>query len=488
MNSRRSRFGRVTLFLVVLSASLFLVPMCQASPGLYVVARGDTLTGIASRYGLSVRELAQANGLSGNAWVYVGQRLTLPEPQPQAGTRYVVRRGDTLYGIARHLGTTVQAIMAANNLRSSMIRVGQRLVVPTADSDGASPTGWREYANSEYGFSFQYPATWSMVEEEHLIRLERGSWLFAIAYWRPDQDVAPAWSGLPAGEMISRGMMMCMGQEIDRSALVYQDRTKVLTYGAEAGGLVFAMRLEDVSTMDYEAIRIAAPMQAEADRMVGSFRMTSAGQTPAPPAVERIRFAPGATQGRVEGHLAADGSKAYAMWVAGGQFVEIDATVLGTAGQGMQFAIVGADGTVVKPMGDAHSRTVVPSSQDYHVILTSDVGAVDYAMSVLIPVRVQFAAGAISAQVEGHLAANASRHYVLRARAGQRMLIAPLSTTGTIGLTIAGADGQVLLSGRVGQPGGVYDGVLPTSQDYVVCVSALGGSASDYVYGITIFP
>jgi hypothetical protein len=210
--------------------------------------------------------------------------------------------------------------------------------------------------------------------------------------------------------------------------------------------------------------------------------------TPTPaPAVERILFAPGATQATVDGYLPANGARAYVMGVAAGQFVELSATV-GTAGQGLRFSIAGADGAVVKALGEAHVRTVVPSTQDYYVELVSDVGAVNYRLSVLIPVRIRFAPGATSATVTGSLEEGGVRHYVLRALAGQRMIVTPQTTTGQVGLVISGADGQVLLSGRVGQPGGVYDGILPTSQDYLVSVQAKGGIGADYTLEITIPP
>jgi hypothetical protein len=180
-------------------------------------------------------------------------------------------------------------------------------------------------------------------------------------------------------------------------------------------------------------------------------------------------------------------SPLYVMRVAAGQYVAMDATV-GAAGQGLRFSIVGADGTVVKPMGDAHVRTVVPSTQDYYVELLSDVGAVSYGMSVLIPVRIRFAPEAISAQVEGSLAANGVRHCVLRALAGQRMIIVPHAVQGQVTLIISGADGQVLLSGHVGRPGGVYDDILPITQDYLITARAEGGTGADCTLEITIPP
>jgi hypothetical protein len=210
--------------------------------------------------------------------------------------------------------------------------------------------------------------------------------------------------------------------------------------------------------------------------------------TPRPgPAVERIRFAPGATQATIEGYLPAGGRARYVMGVAEGQFVELNATI-GTTGPGLRFSIIGADGFVVRPMGEAHTRAVVPSTQDYYVELVSDVGAASYRLSVLIPVRIRFAPGATSTTVTGGLEEGQMRHYVLRALAGQQMIVAPHVPTGEVGLVISGADGQVLLSGRAGPPGGAFDGILPASQDYLISVQAEGGIGADYTLRITIPP
>jgi hypothetical protein len=173
------------------------------------------------------------------------------------------------------------------------------------------------------------------------------------------------------------------------------------------------------------------------------------------------------------------------MGVAAGQFIEMNATV-GEMGQGLRFSIVGTDGTVVRAMGEAHVRAVVPRTQDYYVELVSDVGAVNYRMSVLIPVRIRFAPGTTSAEVAGSLVASDVRHYVLRALAGQRMTIVPRASRGQVGLVISGADGQVLLGGHVASDG--YDGILPSTQDYLIAVRGLGETRADYTLEITIPP
>ena len=66
------------------------------------------------------------------------------------------------------------------------------------------------------------------------------------------------------------------------------------------------------------------------------------------------------------------------------------------------------------------------------------------------------------------------------------MLVVPRTARGKIELVISGADGQVLLSGRVA--GSDFDGVLPTTQDYLVSVRATGESRADYTFEITIPP
>lgn len=102
----------------------------------YTVGRGDTLTRIARRYGLSVAAVQRINGIAPNAYIYPGQILCLVPPPPASdvdspGLAYTVMRGDTLNRIARQFGVSVNALMAANAIRNpNRIEVGQVLIVP----------------------------------------------------------------------------------------------------------------------------------------------------------------------------------------------------------------------------------------------------------------------------------------------------------------------------------------------------------------------
>ena len=127
---------------VLIIVALGATPVHAESTGTYIVQPGDTLLSIAARHGVSVSQLARANGLRWNSWVYVGQRLIIPGPQPGPGTVYIVQRGDTLFSIAHRSGTTVQEIMRANGLRSTRIYAGQRLIIPGSQPGPVTVDGW----------------------------------------------------------------------------------------------------------------------------------------------------------------------------------------------------------------------------------------------------------------------------------------------------------------------------------------------------------
>jgi len=121
----------------------------------YTVRPGDTLANIASRYGVSVGTLAQANGIRNINLIYIGQNLVIPgassspgqpaAPKPPSTAPatgvYIVRAGDTLGRIAARYGTSVQTLMRLNGIANpNLIWVGQRLkVTGSASAAPAKP-------------------------------------------------------------------------------------------------------------------------------------------------------------------------------------------------------------------------------------------------------------------------------------------------------------------------------------------------------------
>jgi N-acetylmuramoyl-L-alanine amidase len=103
----------------------------------HVVKRGETLSGIAARYGVSMSTLSQLNKLKKQS-VWVGQRLKVPTNGTTAAAasrgpqRHKVVRGDSLTAIAVHYGVSAQAIMQANNMKSTNVMLGQTLKIPAS--------------------------------------------------------------------------------------------------------------------------------------------------------------------------------------------------------------------------------------------------------------------------------------------------------------------------------------------------------------------
>ena len=100
---------------------------------IYIVQSGDTLYGIANKFNLTVDELKKLNNLTSNN-LSIGQKLIVSMPSSKT-TTYTVSKGDTLYGIANKFGVSVDSIKSLNNLTSNTLSIGQVLKIPSTTED-----------------------------------------------------------------------------------------------------------------------------------------------------------------------------------------------------------------------------------------------------------------------------------------------------------------------------------------------------------------
>lgn len=96
----------------------------------YVVKKGDTLYGIANKYNVSVNNLKSYNNLSTDS-LSIGQKIKIPDNKVNSN-EYVVKSGDSLYSISRKYGVSVDELMSVNNLKSTVLSVGQVLKIPNS--------------------------------------------------------------------------------------------------------------------------------------------------------------------------------------------------------------------------------------------------------------------------------------------------------------------------------------------------------------------
>ena len=108
------------------------IPKVTSTNIVYTVKKGDTLYSIANNYGVSVDAIKKLNNLTSNI-LSIGQQLYIPKDSVVEETDFVVyevKPGDTLYSIAKKYNTTPEAIKNYNNLTSNLLTINQVLQIP----------------------------------------------------------------------------------------------------------------------------------------------------------------------------------------------------------------------------------------------------------------------------------------------------------------------------------------------------------------------
>ena len=112
-------------FLFILTF-LFVSTLAMAATT-YTMKKGDNLSTVAQKYGVSISDIIKANNIKNPNKVNVGTKLIIP-PKTK---KYTVQKGDTLTGIAKKFGTTVAALKSTNNIKDTdKLFIGKVLVIP----------------------------------------------------------------------------------------------------------------------------------------------------------------------------------------------------------------------------------------------------------------------------------------------------------------------------------------------------------------------
>ena len=122
-----------------------LIPIASESENetnYYIVQAGDSLYSIAKRFNTTVDEIIKSNNLT-STLLQIGDKLIIPgytnitppqEEEPSNLITYIVKSGDTLYSIAKRYNTTVDELKKINNLSSNMLSIGQQLLIPSTEN------------------------------------------------------------------------------------------------------------------------------------------------------------------------------------------------------------------------------------------------------------------------------------------------------------------------------------------------------------------
>ena len=119
---------------LIYAGEVFIIPHMTSAESfgytLYTVRRGDTLWGISRKFGTSINSIVALNGIKNPNLIYAGEVFKIPSARSEQAVIYTVKRGDTLWGISRKFGTTVENLVKLNSVKNpNLIYVGEKLII-----------------------------------------------------------------------------------------------------------------------------------------------------------------------------------------------------------------------------------------------------------------------------------------------------------------------------------------------------------------------
>jgi len=166
----------------VLLAKLDEIPVTSLPRNAYVYHRvrpGESLSTIAQKYRTSVSSIARANNIRRNNYIVAGKKLKIPlkggakykpktytAPEYGKASTHIVRKGDSLWILARRYGTTTKKIQEKNNLRTTNLYIGQVLKIPGGRDESPTREDLKTYRVKQGDSPFQ-------IAQKHKMPLER---------------------------------------------------------------------------------------------------------------------------------------------------------------------------------------------------------------------------------------------------------------------------------------------------------------------------
>lgn len=197
------------------------------------IRRGESVSTIAARYGVSQYAILQANNLSRRSTIYAGKELIVPVPLDRSQTSrtyrkyeaedgiYVVRSGDTMWDIARAFGTSVDDLRRSNYIeRGSRIYVGQKMKIPASASklkeksrDTSSPPAYASDNSSAQ----------SIGKSKHKVRSGDTLWDIARLYGTTTANIRRL-NGLGRSSRIYPGQLLAISSDGAPKFVIHQVR------------------------------------------------------------------------------------------------------------------------------------------------------------------------------------------------------------------------------------------------------------------------